>query len=371
MPARDHYSDVPLPADCQPPKPPDRCEGASCGDSNGDPHLLTYDNKRYDFQAVGEFVLSRETSGGYQVQVRQQPASNSRLVSLNTAVAMKVGDEKVEVRMGPEGMVLLVGGQPRKLANTTIAAGDIDASEKSVVVAWENKGPKVFVRPIGRWGLHIALQPALAQAGKLEGLLGDYDGDSKNDIKPKGGSPIAEPTFSALYPSYADSWRIDAKESLFTYEAGQSTEVFTDRKFPEEEVKIDSLPGRAAAEALCRRQGVTDPLLLAGCIIDVALTGQADFAAALASGQFFSGGPDFGGIPFTVRLGSRARRQPWSSMARPASRSSSTSRGPRWRTTAGSWGSSRPMAGSCARGASSTGSGTSTRPPCRSPASTR
>ena len=111
LPQRDHYGDISLPDDCQPPKPPERCEGASCGDSNGDPHLLTYDNKRYDFQAVGEFVLSRESSGGYQVQVRQQPAAASRTVSLNTAVAMKVGDEKVEVRMGQEGMVLLVGGQ--------------------------------------------------------------------------------------------------------------------------------------------------------------------------------------------------------------------------------------------------------------------
>ena len=44
------------------------------------------------------------------------------------------------------------------------------------------------------------------------------------------------------------------------------------------------------------------PAAAVGCILDVALTGQADFAAALASGQLFAGGPDFGGIPFTVRL---------------------------------------------------------------------
>jgi hypothetical protein len=93
LPPRDHYGSVPLPTDCQPPQPPGHCEGASCGDSNGDPHLLTYDNKRYDFQAVGEFLMSGQTSGGYQVQVRQQPAAESRVVALNTAVAMKVGEE--------------------------------------------------------------------------------------------------------------------------------------------------------------------------------------------------------------------------------------------------------------------------------------
>ncbi len=302
LPQRDHYSDIPLPAECHPPKTAERCEGASCGDSNGDPHLLTYDNRRYDFQAVGEFWLSRETSGGYQVQVRQQPAANSRLVALNTSVAMRVGSQKIEVRMTEQGMVLLVDGQPKQLADLRVSGAQVDANEKAVVVAWESKGPKVFVRPIGRWGLHIALQPTLAQAGKLEGLLGDYDGDSRNDVRPRGGNPIAEPSFTTLYPLFADSWRIEQKDSLFTYDPGTNTETYMDRSFPEKEVKADSLPGRAAAEAVCRRMGVTDAVLLAGCIIDVALTGQADFAAALGAGQAFTGGADFGGLPFLVRL---------------------------------------------------------------------
>lgn len=301
LPQRSHYGDIPLPSDCRPPERPERCTGASCGDSNGDPHLLTFDNKRYDFQAVGEFVLARQASGGYEVQVRQQPAANSRLVSLNTSVAMAVGSDKVEVKMTADGPAILVGGVAKKFESAKLADGEIKAVADSVTVSWKD-GPKAFVRPIGRWGLHVALQPSPAQAGKLEGLLGDYDGDSKNDIKPRGGSPIAEPTFAALYPSYADSWRIDAKSSLFTYDPGASTDTYTDRKFPDKEVKLESLPGRAAAEALCRRQGITDPQLLAGCILDVALTGQADFAAALATGQIFVGGEDFGGIPFTVRL---------------------------------------------------------------------
>ena len=233
------------------------------------------------------------------------------------------------------------------------------------------RGPRFSCAPSAGGGLHIALQPALAQAGKLEGLLGNYDGDSKNDIRPKGGSPIAEPTFSALYPSYADSWRIDAKESLFTYEAGQGTDTFTDRKFPEQEIKIESLPGRAIAEAICRRQGVTDPLLLSGCILDVAMTGQADFAAALASGQFFAGGPDFGGIPFTVRLEKQGDTATVEFDGTAGQQVFVDVPGSTLANNCGTLDLIAPDGKELRRGASSTVSGISTRPPCRPPVSTR
>ncbi len=303
LPERTHYGQIPLPDDCKPPGTDVECDVANCADSNGDPHLRTYDGKRYDFQAVGEFILSRQTSGTYQVQVRQEPVIGSRLVAVNTAVAMQVGPDRVEIRQPGTGLELLVGGEIKKWGNTGLAAGGVRIGARgTAVISWKN-GPRAFVRPIGRWGLHVTLEPTPEQLGRLEGLLGDFDGDSANDIKPRGsGTPIKEPTFEALYPAFADSWRIDAQSSLFTYDPGTATQNYTDRTFPEEEVKTDDLPSRGWAEAVCRTHGVTDASLLAGCITDVALTGQADFAAALGAGQILTGGPDFGGTPFTLRI---------------------------------------------------------------------
>ncbi len=89
---------------------------------------------------------------------------------------------------------------------------------------------------------------------------------------------------------------------MFTYDPGTSTDTYTDRKFPEKRPDPESLPGRDAAERLCKQQGVTDPDVLTACIIDVALTGQADFARGAAIGQLLANGGDWGGIPFTMRL---------------------------------------------------------------------
>lgn len=182
MPARTHYGDIPLPPDCKPPERPHRCEGAGCGDSNGDPHLLTFDHKRYDFQAVGEFVLTR--SAEYQIQVRQQPWPSSRSVSVNTAVAMGMGSDKIEIRMTPAGMVLLVGGQPKQLTSATFGTAEVKTAGGEAEVDF-TKGPKVFVRPIGIWGLDVSVEPDLGHVGKLEGLLGNFDGDSSNDVTPR------------------------------------------------------------------------------------------------------------------------------------------------------------------------------------------
>ncbi len=56
-----------------PPVPPPLPTGPQAID-NGDVHLTTFEGLRYDFQAVGEFVLAKSSNGGsFQVQARFQP----------------------------------------------------------------------------------------------------------------------------------------------------------------------------------------------------------------------------------------------------------------------------------------------------------
>ncbi len=307
LPPRTKYLGKPLPKsfdECKKPKkkePPKKgpvklCEGAGknqCGSTNGDPHLVTFDREYYDFQAVGEFVVARSTPGSgdpLEVQARQAPLGNSRTVSVNSAVGFRVGTQKIEL--------MLVNGMTRARVDGKVVdvppgrdSGVLRRRESDIGrtdgydVVWPD-GSEAAIDQIGGYGYRLLMRLAPGRAGKVEGLLGDFDGDPANDVAPAGGgAPLARPIrFEQLYPTYADSWRVSQEDSLFAYEAGQSTETFTDRRYPEKAVTVSDLDTarRAQAEAICRRAGVTDPWTLLECVLDVAVSGRPEFAVGSA-----------------------------------------------------------------------------------------
>ncbi|MCF8202745.1 MAG: hypothetical protein K9J18_06670, partial [Crocinitomicaceae bacterium] len=63
------------------------------GRSYGDPHLKSYDRATYSFQTVGEFVLSKNTNGLFEVQTRQRAQDEN--FSLNAAVAMNIAGDRL------------------------------------------------------------------------------------------------------------------------------------------------------------------------------------------------------------------------------------------------------------------------------------
>ncbi|WP_433537304.1 VWD domain-containing protein [Micromonospora sp. CA-249363] len=279
-----------------PPKGPVKmCEdGADCGGSNGDPHLVTFDRVAYDFQAVGEFTLVAATGGDpLEIQVRQSPMTGSRSASVNSAVAFRVGVHRVALTLTDGATRVHVDGTPVAAPpeRTALAGGNLtrrpsDTGETDGYdVTWPD-GSAAAVDQIGRYGYRVLVRLADGRAGKVRGLLGDFDGDPADDIAPAGGAALAQPVpFATLYPSYADSWRITPDRSLFAYGDGENTGTFTDRTFPEREVTVADLDParRAAAERICRWAGVTAAGPLADCIFDVAVSGRGEFAVAGAT----------------------------------------------------------------------------------------
>jgi hypothetical protein len=283
--------------DHQPPPPPQDtggrsgCSGlnATCGRTRGDPHVTTFDNLGYDFQAAGEFVAARSTDGSFEVQTRQTPAFGSRTVTVNTAVAARVGRDRVSLTVTDGRLVVRVDGRP-VTADTVLAGGGTLASRAAAspyeaggwTLTWPDRST-MDVDPFGDSWLDVSIAPAPALAGHLGGLLGDFDGNADDDLAPRTGNPLPRDTGSdALYRTFGDSWRVDAGGSLFDYQAGENTATFTDRTVPDHAATAADLSSGAREQArqVCVRQGVTNQALLDACVVDVAHTGQAGFVVA-------------------------------------------------------------------------------------------
>ena len=92
-----------------------------------------------------------------------------------------------------------------------------------------------------------------------------------------------------LYQTFANSWRVTDKNSLFTYASGKSTADYTDKDWPTFQPPCELKPSfeipdatmlpaipEDEAKAIC--QAVTEDDLFANCVLDVSATGDETFA---------------------------------------------------------------------------------------------
>jgi hypothetical protein len=254
------------------------------GYSSGDPHLTTFDGFNYDFQAAGEFTLVRGTDG-LEIQVRYEPISDA--VTVTTAVAVRVGEHRIGIYR--DGGRILIDGAPLGKGQFADLAGTKVSNDDGQVSVTLPDQSKISVMRSARL-LNASVTLAAARAGKVEGLLGNYDTNNTNDLRPRGATAAIDRgklTREHLYHEFGDSWRIEQRHSLFDYDSGQSTDTFTDRAMPRtmDFNRLLTPQLRAEATAACRDAGVIHARVLAECIIDVGLTGDRSFAAEAAKVQ--------------------------------------------------------------------------------------
>ncbi len=274
------------------PTPPTPCPDCVPAKSTGDPHLYTFDRRYYEFQAVGEFVLVKSNDGQIEVQTRQIPwvevssPALANLASVNSAVAAQLGGERVGIYANRSSQ-LWVNGEPQILP----LGSSLDLASGGKVFRFPGRGSSTYfllwptqellqVDVLSR-SVDVTFHLALNRRGQVSGLLGDFNGNWRDDIRARSGELFARNPirFEELYRGFGDSWRVSPAESLFDYAPGESTATFTDPSFPKGVIELTP-EQEQSAEAICRVKGVRDELLLRACILDVAVTGQADFAEA-------------------------------------------------------------------------------------------
>jgi hypothetical protein len=259
--------------------------GATPGSSIGDPHVMTLDGLKYDFQAVGEFILIEDRDDPrFVIQIRQAPFLNFSTVSVNTAVAASVAGDRVAFYAGSDPRV---DGEPQRIVGTTKLphGGGLVNEEGTYTLTWPT-GEELVVSTTWNILVNVTYRPSDKRPRRhVRGLLGTHDSTVKNDLTTRWGKRLRLPSSPEnLYRVFGQSFRIKDAESLFDYSPGEATATFTDRSFPPLGAKPPAPRAADVARArdVCTGAGVGTDALEA-CAIDVAITGNEGFAKAAAT----------------------------------------------------------------------------------------
>jgi opacity protein-like surface antigen len=287
------------------------------GYNDGDPHIMTVDGVRYDFQGAGEFVSLRD-SIGMEIQTRMTaipttffpgPDAYTGLascVSINTAVAARVGNRRVTYEPNlsgvpdPSGLQLRVDGVLTTLGGNELDLGNGGRIRRTsapggIQVEFPD-GSTMFVTPgwwadQGKWYLNMDVTKTPATMGIMGALAPGSWLPALPDSSSLGLKPASLPQrYTDLYQKFGEAWRVNDNTSLFDYAPGTSTDTFTLRSWPPvnppctlPQVKPAQPAEREVAERACRR--ITDQNRRANCVFDVIVTGEPGFAETYIASQ--------------------------------------------------------------------------------------
>ncbi len=293
--------------------------------NEGEPHLSTVDGLHYDFQSAGEFVSLRDAGGngqGVEIQTRQTPVTTvtpytnpytglANCVSMNTAVAARVGNHRVSYQPNlsgiadPSGLQLRVDGALITLPPDGIDLGDgarvINSAAAAGAIEVDFPGGTQMVVTPSWWGSYNLwyLNVDVFRTQASEGIMGARAAGSWLPALPNGGALGAMPAlpqrYTDLYQTFANAWRVSDATSLFDYAPGTSTASFTLPAWPPQNADC-TLPDRKpikplpllTAKRLCR--GITGANRNANCVFDTIALGDGVFAKTYLASQRIEAG---------------------------------------------------------------------------------
>ena len=165
----------------------------------GDPHLVTLDGYKYTFNGKGEFILVETTDEGFILQGRmvEQPRSNdsNQTISGGTVfgafVAKENNSDTVQFEINQQGLVALVNGDlvdfgmvvSQRFANVTVSDNG-----NGTLSADFTSGNSIQVTERNGIISDILITISNKYFNRTRGLLGQFNGDTTDDLRPANSS---------------------------------------------------------------------------------------------------------------------------------------------------------------------------------------
>ena len=171
----------------------------------GDPHIVTLDGFKYTFNGLGEFVLIEMSGDRFSLQGRMVQAVDNEGVPISATVFSAIAGKELysdtvqfelanndDIDVLINGELLDFDGLPeQQFNNVSIRSGESSAT------AVFSSGVYVEVRAAN--GILSTLLVSLADSyrSQTSGLMGNYNGDMSDDLRPRG-APVSIPLTSSL-----------------------------------------------------------------------------------------------------------------------------------------------------------------------------
>ena len=158
----------------------------------GDPHIVTLDGHSYTFNGKGEFTLVEHLNGSFIVQGRMEQAVNSNGTILPatvfTAIAVQTNvSDVIQLEVNGSDVVVRIQKEVVNVVPMVVeefAGGSIQKSNNTYIITLDGgyvievKGSSDILSTI-----KIVLPNSLR--GLVQGLLGNYNGNSSDDLLPR------------------------------------------------------------------------------------------------------------------------------------------------------------------------------------------
>ena len=162
----------------------------------GDPHVVTLDGHKYTFNGKGEYTMIATDDNSFTLQGRMVEAINrqgekSAATVYSALVGRMTDSDTVQIELRSTGLVTLVNGEQIAFENGTEVLEFqnvlLQDHGNDTISAFFASGVYFEVKEENNIISVVIVSLPVVFRGKTSGLMGNFNGNTSDDLTPKGG----------------------------------------------------------------------------------------------------------------------------------------------------------------------------------------